>query len=119
MPDFLLITLIVLCALLLVGMTVLSITVGRLRKTLAGLDGRITKVQQTVSAQEAQLRRITDLMDKQKQDPLSGILDALSQWRKKGAAATLGLVLSRVIASYWKGRGSKALPSKKKTEDYE
>ncbi len=110
------IVLLVLCGLLLVCVFALFTAINRLRKELAKLDRQMAKLQKNMAAQAAHLERLTDEQRKGRVDPIVNLVETATGWRERGWLPTLALIAGRIVASYWKSRGRKALPVSRRPE---
>ncbi len=108
----LLITIVILGAGMVIGVVMLTRTIGLLRKEVNQLQNRIARQDADLTALQAQL---TEFKQSRQavgaHDPIVAALEGLAEFQKRGAVGTAIHVGMGLIRAYWKPK-RRALPAK-------
>lgn len=110
--DTIFLTIIVIlgAALVLVSAVMLNV-VKSLKNSVIQLEKRIDGLQSEIYLQQRNLDAIKAVLQKKSEDPFSGVLHAVDQYKSRGLWPAIAMVGIRLFRSYLSGKASrKALP---------
>ncbi len=108
----LLITIVILGAGMVIGVVMLTRTIGLLRKEVNQLQNRIARQDADLTALQAQLAEFKQSRQSVGvSDPIIAALEGLAEFQKRGAVGTAIHVGMGLIRAYWKPK-RRALPAK-------
>lgn len=111
METVLLVVIVVLgAALVLVSFSMVNVVKG-LKSTVDTLEKRVSSLQEDLATQQKNLDDIRSVIQRKPEDPFTGVLSAVGDYRKRGLWPALAMVGVRVFRSYLNNRArQKALP---------
>lgn len=107
---FLVVIVVLGAALVVVGFAMLNVVKG-LKSNVQQLEKRVSGLQSDLAAQQKNLEAIQAVIHRKPEDPFSGVMSAVGDYRKKGLWPALAMVGVRLFRSYLNSRArQKALP---------